>query len=224
MKNKTLNPILSYFSVDGLNGYKDIKITLENNVKIISSENGTGKTTLLNMLYSILSGKVTRLFRINFKRFTLRINGKDISRKKSELFPKLNEMKKLKFSFKINRFIYDSLSEEDVYEIFISYATDPSIEFQKNKNVKKLLTETPLEINDIREIFDENIDSIYKQSESLLRLRKEIKNALDDISILYLPTYRRIEADLSEFEDSIFIERNRRYLNFRRISKRSKLN
>ena len=216
IKNKISTPILSYFKVEGLNGYKNIKITLERNIKIISTENGAGKTTLLNMLYSLLSGKANRLQRIDFKKFTLKINKKDITYSKKQLFPQPIDSEKIRFPFPAGRFIYDALSKEDIHELLNLYATDYNANFWKHKNIQKLLSDTPLEINDIREIFDERINSICESSEDLLKLKKEIKENLNEITILYLPTYRRIEADLSEFDNSIFIERNRRYHNFRR--------
>lgn len=49
-----LPSILEKFEVLGMNSYKNISISFENNVKIISAENGTGKTTILNIsIFSI---------------------------------------------------------------------------------------------------------------------------------------------------------------------------
>ena len=50
-------PIIEYFFIEGLYGYKTIGINFEQNVKIVAADNGAGKTTLLHTLYAVLTGK-----------------------------------------------------------------------------------------------------------------------------------------------------------------------
>lgn len=51
------------FSVEGLFGYKDVSIDFDDNVKIIVSENGAGKTTILSCLYDLLTGDYESLLK-----------------------------------------------------------------------------------------------------------------------------------------------------------------
>lgn len=216
LESKISDPILHYFSVEGLNDYKNIKLTLEKNIKIISAENGSGKTTLLNMLYSLLSGKTARLLKINFKKFTLKIGNQEIFYAKNELFPRSKINKKMIPSIIQRRFILYNLSDDDIREMLMLYATDSNNGFWVCNGVKKLLLESPYDREDIKEMFEE-IYSKYEWSDKFIELEKKIKSALDanNISILYLPTYRRIEADISEFDNANLTERTR-HSGFRR--------
>ena len=44
------------FKIEKLWGYRDIDLTFNNDVNILIGPNGSGKTTILNLLHSILSG------------------------------------------------------------------------------------------------------------------------------------------------------------------------
>jgi predicted ATP-dependent endonuclease of OLD family len=54
------------FHVSGLWGYKDYPITFKNDVNVIIGPNASGKTTLINILYDVLSGNLSRLCRTDF--------------------------------------------------------------------------------------------------------------------------------------------------------------
>ena len=60
-------PIIEYFKINGLYGYKDIGIDFEKNVKIVAADNGAGKTTLLHALYAVLTRNIEELFFLNYK-------------------------------------------------------------------------------------------------------------------------------------------------------------
>ncbi|MFM7368923.1 MAG: AAA family ATPase, partial [Sphaerospermopsis kisseleviana] len=48
---------LKSFSINGLFGYKDMKIPFDKEAVILIAENGSGKTTILNALYYSISCK-----------------------------------------------------------------------------------------------------------------------------------------------------------------------
>ena len=56
------------FKIDKLWGYRDIELTFNNDVNILIGPNGSGKTTILNLLHSILSGDLRSLLNIDFER------------------------------------------------------------------------------------------------------------------------------------------------------------
>lgn len=64
-------PPISLFKLTGLFGYKSVELPFPFPTKIVSAENGTGKTTLLNALYWTLTGQFFRLNTINFVELTL---------------------------------------------------------------------------------------------------------------------------------------------------------
>jgi predicted ATP-binding protein involved in virulence len=54
------------FHVYGLWGYKDYPLAFKNDVNVIIGPNASGKTTLINILYDVLSGNLSRLCRTDF--------------------------------------------------------------------------------------------------------------------------------------------------------------
>ncbi|WMT12719.1 AAA family ATPase [Serratia fonticola] len=67
---------LDKFSIYGFNDEYDISLKTVDNIKIIVSENGQGKTTIINMLYSFLK-KNRNIINYNFKSLGININGRD---------------------------------------------------------------------------------------------------------------------------------------------------
>ena len=61
----------SYFieslKIDKLWGYRDIDLTFNNDVNILIGPNGSGKTTILNLLHAILSGDLRSVLNFNFQ-------------------------------------------------------------------------------------------------------------------------------------------------------------
>ena len=52
---------LEKFIITKLNGYQNVEIDIENNRKILVAENGSGKTTILNILYCCLTNNTNKL-------------------------------------------------------------------------------------------------------------------------------------------------------------------
>ncbi len=55
------------FKIDKLWGYRNIDLTFNNNVNILIGPNGSGKTTILNLLHAILSGDLRSVVNFNFQ-------------------------------------------------------------------------------------------------------------------------------------------------------------
>ena len=55
------------FKIDKLWGYRDIDLTFNNDVNILIGPNGSGKTTILNLLHAILSGDLRSVVNFNFQ-------------------------------------------------------------------------------------------------------------------------------------------------------------
>ncbi|EIP5774517.1 hypothetical protein LS280_001137 [Campylobacter jejuni] len=69
---------LKSIAIQGLFEKYDYKINFGNGVKILLSENGYGKTTVLNIINSILERNVNYLADLDFKSVDLVINDKHI--------------------------------------------------------------------------------------------------------------------------------------------------
>ena len=61
------------FKIDKLWGYRDINLTFNKNVNILIGPNGSGKTTILNILHSILSDNLESISNITFEQMKIRL-------------------------------------------------------------------------------------------------------------------------------------------------------
>ncbi|MGR3976415.1 AAA family ATPase [Acinetobacter sp. 1207_04] len=66
--------ILERFSIHGLNGEYNVDLKVVDNKKIIVAENGSGKTTILNILYLFLTGN-EKIFNYDFYYIEIVVNG-----------------------------------------------------------------------------------------------------------------------------------------------------
>ena len=61
------NYFIESFKITKLWGYRDIDLTFNNDVNILIGPNGSGKTTILNLLHSILTIDILKLLEVNFE-------------------------------------------------------------------------------------------------------------------------------------------------------------
>lgn len=62
---------LQKFIITKLNGYQNVEINIDDNVKILVAENGSGKTTILNILYYCLTNNTSKLKNFIFEKAEL---------------------------------------------------------------------------------------------------------------------------------------------------------
>ncbi len=206
-------PIIEGFRLEGLNGYKTIAVRFEQNVKIISAENGAGKTTLLNALYALLTGNAERLRKINFKSLAIKFAGQDeMLVVKEELFP---TTKRKNFKILDNPlfewFQINGLSDNLIIEMLELLASNVPNALRLSEGFQRLvvlgISGDEIEFRCMRAIrYNEGSDIFHKTSDNVKETKKfenlcrDIKKILGDVSVLYFPTFRRIEADLPEYQ------------------------
>lgn len=64
--------ILEEFSINGLNGESNVHLKFVDNVKVIVSENGYGKTTIISLLYYFLNAN-KKIMKFNFKSLSFKL-------------------------------------------------------------------------------------------------------------------------------------------------------
>ena len=76
------NYFIESFKITKLWGYReDINLTFNNNVNVLIGPNGSGKTTVLNLLHSILTADIPKLLDVNFEQAEIKlkkINGRSL--------------------------------------------------------------------------------------------------------------------------------------------------
>ena len=183
--------MIKKFKITGLFGFRNVDINFENNVKILIGENGFGKTTVLNSLYYILNKKYTKLSNIEFETMELNFqNEEKIQFTKFELESYINYIESNNNNRRMPLSVLKHLETLDLSEFINNddIHEEKIIDFIKNSEIRHF---APMQIM-VREISKYIKD--YPSFDVFDRLEK-IRNTLN-FSILYLPTYRRVEEDL----------------------------
>jgi hypothetical protein len=196
------NLTIEYFTITELHGHKSIKLEFNDPYKILLSENGQGKTTILKIIDATLNGNIKKLREINFGSITIKFSNiqNPVSIKKHEL--------EYEWESRAYKHIKSKVTQEEltkIIEIIIEETNFntarakirkvlPGTKSEREENSKSSISALPFSPIAIRDLFDE------KES-LLLDLKKmEFFQCIEEnfnLQTLYLPTYRRVEDLLS---------------------------
>jgi predicted ATPase len=180
------------FYKKGYNYYFNFK----DDINILIAENGSGKTTILNIIISILKGEVEKLKALPFESVDIDIKGKKYTINKNNLID--NNIDKEELMFMLRRLrgalpteIYlnlrDSIEHNQTIDIYqIKYLID---RYSLNRSYQL----DDISYRAIREL--EYLSRKNGYNHETIKLFEEISKAIDD-EILAFPTYRRIEEEL----------------------------
>lgn len=193
------------FQIKNLFRYMDVDLPLEEDVNIFLGENGLGKTTILNCLYNIMTLRFEKLRDVVFDSIIItftdnkeyEINYNDVleynsffeDNKYLDRFQRLDRYfsEKEKLELK-NNILKDSdyNIEQYIYRISDAFRIPPRI---AKIELKRYIHFTLLKTD------KGNIKNVEK-------IKKKIEEEFSD-KIMYFPTYRRIEEDLSKLDIDI---------------------
>jgi hypothetical protein len=191
-------PQLTRFQVLGLHGNRNLDVKFVDNTLIIVGENGSGKTTLLRLLYAFLSGRWLALAQYRFTTIIATIG---------------------EWQF--------TVSHETVSKAFevagkrIQRDLPPQIRRRVIELLERGQPERfPHELEMLSERYGFPVEVIMRQLEFIQddpngpqgRLQEQIKDLQRAMNaqILYLPTYRRIERELSSIMEGVDLTEARR--------------
>ncbi|RJQ26362.1 ATP-binding protein [Candidatus Parcubacteria bacterium] len=185
--------ILSKFEIKGLFGEKDISIPFDSNIKILVGENGTGKTTVLNILYYALSGKLYKLQRMPFEELILEFG----SDQRVEIIRDEISTKYLKQTYLYSK--TKNIPKEVFKDLANSFRNQSHDDFRRSGSFRYLQRNLELPSTHIFRLAQEistgeDID-LKDQSKKMKRQLDIIKEKFN-FEIKYFPTYRRVEEDL----------------------------
>jgi predicted ATPase len=191
-----MEPILEYFRLEDVNGYKTIQLNCEASAKIVSAENGSGKTTLLSALYAILAGKPAQLQKVHFSRFALKFRGKEeLLVEKAELAPISTDL--VEYIKKEHSHLTDfNESENELLHALTALSLERHDEFYQSDWFQSFYRESPFDRDDIRSMCEDAISDFPSEASRFSEVESYVSDSLQGATVLYLPTYRRIEAEM----------------------------
>lgn len=179
------------FSVYGLFGTDDIHIPFDENIKILIGENGLGKTQVLNLFYYTLTRNFFRLGEFNFEKLVLEFDN----------IPAI-VITKDRISHMVSSIYSDPMIKDIIEDIGYNQFEMLRNRYRNNRNSRRKL-EFDIEYNNklrkypmgrLFRIIEENES---KEATSLFdSCKHDIALGVNGSSILYFPTYRRVEEDL----------------------------
>lgn len=186
---------ITSFKITKLHGYKDLNIKFKDNKLILVGENGSGKTSVLRIFYYFLTCNWSELLKYSFESVSLKIDNDTYTIKHLELEKiSLNIDKILRhMPPPIRRRVEQAIKNGNFDDI--DFALERYLPLHRYKDIKSYLySGSPFNLSS-----DDN--QIKQISEKFNKLTRDITEKVD-FTILYLPTYRRIEQELENiFKD-----------------------
>lgn len=197
--------------IDGLFGETSYDIRLRDNKLIIVAENGSGKTTIVNIIYYFLSRQWAKLLRYKFDSITCSIDGHLLTLNKSDLepvFSKSIERQLKRFPNRLRQEFAEFIKPEDIAELYRNPSRIESYSRKIGISRSMLL--------DLIEEFNYKQASLF---EGRSMQNEKVLSEQMNCQILYLPTFRRIEQELKaiipDLEDDIDTYNRKRRFNAR---------
>lgn len=165
------------FKINKLHGTLDFDLKFKDNTLILVGENGSCKTTIIKMLYYTLSLQYGKLNMYEYESIEILIDDDNYKLEKKD-FKVLGELLLKQFPPQIVR---DFISRIETYR-FVDFQVVEDLCKRYNIKIEEILKRYYLSGKKHKVLID-----------TMLSLRKKV----DSVHVLYLPTYRRIEEELT---------------------------
>lgn len=205
------------FEIIGLFGYKDICIRFKNSTLIVIGENGFGKTSILNALNYVLCHSYNRLLEIKFNAVRLCIDEMEYRFERGLIERYANYLKRVQEDDRtMIDFVLQHLNTKTLNAIINLLDNGKKSEFYALVNNDEFLKTIP------GNILYQEFYSWNEMNKSFREIR-QMEKQIDDkgITVLYYPTYRRVEVD---YEHLFPIEDRRRSIRLNEDMMRSENN
>ncbi|BDF93701.1 AAA family ATPase [Pseudoalteromonas sp. KAN5] len=198
-----MEAIIKRFAIRNLYGERDVEIDFNSNVKVLVAENGYGKTTVLNGLFSLLSGDLSKLKEIDFESIEIDFqNGKEYVLQANELKISLQDFNENKRSHGIFDYLARKCGEDKTLKLLEAYFSLPKKAFQTSHIFRYVTKRADLHSAQLLSIMSD-ISSSRTDFKDFVEGKEKLSQIRDNfgLNIVYLPTYRRVEQQFEELAD-----------------------
>jgi predicted ATPase len=217
-------PVVEWFRIRGMHGYKDVEIDFSGPARIVIAENGSGKTRILWALDRFLSGRLYELKAFAFEAIECKFRNlpNAVVLQRAALIEQQAATSSAR-ELLAEWAAHAEVEVDDLRAAIKSVLSDPEADWRTNSLLLHVYHSSPFGEPDMVA----GIEQVRAEMESaepgeLEAIEAEVRSAVKGIGVLYLPTYRRVE--LSKPKD--VIKRQNEYANFlsrRKFSKRYKV-
>ena len=191
-----MSSILSHFQITSLHHLNTVTVEIDDDKLILVGENGTGKSTVVNLIYFFLTRQWDRMLDYKFHSIKATIHSKDYDISREELAENFERFSlKLRRSNKFYRRIPRSVMRDvDAHMM----RRDRTGKETSRDYILYLAEKFDLPVSMLLEYYHERSEIADEYSllgNKLSEIDKEISQSGIE-QVLYLPTYRRIEQDL----------------------------
>ena len=186
------------FSILGLYDRYDIKIPIRDNKLILTGVNGTGKSTVLSIFYTLITQQWNKLHKFEFNAVSIVIDDQEFVFERKQI--EENEFWRNKALQSMPRTIYKRLStlQEDYPKLLSSLINDKRLSVVEKRKISEVV-KIPYERMDgfkhdaIR--FWSRLELDEMENDLFLDSARKFADHTQD-KVMFLPTFRRIEKDL----------------------------
>ncbi|NCT67869.1 MAG: ATP-binding protein [Rhodanobacteraceae bacterium] len=192
------------FSIKGLHGSIDVDVPISDGKVILVGVNGLGKTTIVSMLYFVLTRQWQKLLEYEFNIIYLTLDSDQIEINQSVLaYPDISWQTSIFESLPIANVERIRTSKEFRNLVFNAGAGFSNL---TKDDVVRVARRIEVPVSHVERILFDSIRANSKRQRKTSKALLDIEARLEKFTsqVLYLPTYRRIEQDLKslfpEFE------------------------
>mgnify|MGYP000058889872 CR=1 FL=1 len=207
---------LKRFVIKKLFNEYNVDLNLQNEVNIFVGENGMGKTTILNCLYSVLSGRIENLIDITFEEIQVYFidDCKPLILTKKDLLAYMDESEmfgiRRRTSVNVIKNLFSKKELDNLQSIVESGGFKrSSIDYYIYRIADVFGMSASRAYRELKSFIEYEFNGLYNgNTNSIIYFKKEINKRLNS-EVLYFPTYRRIEEDMSNLGLDTDNERNK---------------
>lgn len=199
---KRITVSLSTFAVYGLHGRQNLVLNFNQEYSIFIADNGSGKTTALYLVQAIFSREFAKATRFEFDKIEVSFSDGSIFRIRRQAI--LDRP----FAKKFLRFARDTdFSEPEISRLSTQVRHMPLSQMRFDTSFKRLARQSGYSTNRLYEVlrrwhYEMSAgNDLFETHDDELDAFKAFTKENYDLAVVYLPTYRRIEQDLSLFTD-----------------------